>query len=121
MDAAAAKLAAGSAPLATETLADFCTHNLMIAVRHATGQAELHQRMADVFVIRSGSATLIVGGQINGAKTVAAGEIRGPSIRLGESHVLRAGDVIHIPAGMPHQLILTAGETLVYFVVKASE
>jgi uncharacterized RmlC-like cupin family protein len=32
-----------------------------------------------------------------------------------------AGDVVHIPAGLPHQMMLGAGETVAYFVLKIRE
>jgi uncharacterized RmlC-like cupin family protein len=34
---------------------------------------------------------------------------------------VRAGDVVHIPAGMPHQMLLSQGESITYFVIKAEE
>ena len=57
-----AKLSAQDPRTAFETLADFGSHNIMLAVRHASGQAELHEKMADVFVVRTGDATLVTGG-----------------------------------------------------------
>ena len=34
---------------------------------------------------------------------------------------VRPGDVVHIPAGTPHQMLLKDGETVTYFVVKVQE
>jgi mannose-6-phosphate isomerase-like protein (cupin superfamily) len=115
------KLAAKDPKGAFETLADFGTHNLMMAVRHGNGVAELHEKMADVFVVRSGTATLVVGGEMVDGKTTAPGEIRGTSVRGGKRQELAAGDVVHIPAGAPHQILMKAGDTFSYFVVKARE
>jgi len=103
------------------TLADFGTHNVMLAVRHGNGQAELHEHMADVFVVRAGNATLVTGGEMAGAKTTAPGEQRGSSITGGSRQALAPGDVVHIPAGLPHQLLMKDGDTFSYLVVKAAE
>lgn len=114
-----AKLSAKDPKTAFEVLADFGTHNLMMAVRHASGQAELHEKMADVFVVRSGTATLVVGGEMVDGKTTAPGEVRGTSVRGGQRQELAPGDVVHISAGVPHQVLMKDGDTFSYFVVKA--
>ena len=48
-------------------------------------------------------------------------EIKGKSIAGGVKQVLNAGDVIHIPAGTPHQLLLDQGKDFSAFVVKIHE
>jgi mannose-6-phosphate isomerase-like protein (cupin superfamily) len=116
-----AKLSARDPVTAFETLADYGTHNIMLAVRHANGQAELHEKMADVFVVRTGSATLATGGEIVDGKNTAPGEIRGASIRGGTNQDLGPGDVVHIPAGIPHQILMKTGDTFSYLVVKAAK
>lgn len=116
-----AKLSSQNPLVASETLADFGTHNIMMAVRHGNGQAELHEKMADVFVVRTGAATLVTGGEMVDGKTTAPGEIRGASIRGGTNQDLAAGDVVHIPAGVPHQLLMKNGDTFSYLVVKAEQ
>jgi mannose-6-phosphate isomerase-like protein (cupin superfamily) len=123
----AAQLSSEQAKLGTnpkggfETLADFGTHNIMLALRHGNGQAEWHEKMADVFVVRSGTATVVVGGEMVDGKTTAPGEMRGSSIRGGERQALAPGDAVHIPAKTPHQILMKDGDTFSYFVVKAQE
>src|ERR1700722_12360870 len=51
--------------------------------REGTMPAELHETSADVMVISSGTATLVVGGTIPGGKTTGPGEIRGLAIEGG--------------------------------------
>ncbi len=104
--------------VATQNLANFGNHTAMVAHREASGQAELHVKVADVFVIESGEATVVVGGKIPSEKTTAPGEIRGPSIQGGSKHAVSAGDVVHIPANTPHQMLLDPGKQVTYFVVK---
>jgi len=103
---------------ANQSLGTFDNHSFMLAHREGTGAAELHETQHDVFFVQSGQATLVVGGTLMEPKTVAPHEIRGPSINGGEQKELGPGDVVHIPAGIPHQLLVDAGRQFTYFVVK---
>ena len=104
--------------LATEQLVNFGNHSTMVAHREGDGEAELHEKMADLFVVQSGEGTLVVGGTVPGGKTTAPGEIRGPSIQGGEHKRLGPGDVVHIPANVPHQVLVAPGKQFTYFVMK---
>jgi mannose-6-phosphate isomerase-like protein (cupin superfamily) len=112
----APKMNAGK--VATERLANFPNHFAMIAHREGDGQAELHEKQADLFVVASGEATLVYGGEVASPKTTEPNEVRGPSIKGGEKKALAAGDVVHIPAKIPHQLLIPAGKEFTYFVLK---
>jgi uncharacterized RmlC-like cupin family protein len=107
------------AGLASETLGRWGNHLLLKTRREASnGQAELHETQADLIVVQSGQATIIVGGKIVNGKTTAPNEIRGTSIEGGERQALKAGDVVHVPVKTPHQVLLEAGQTLDYVVLK---
>ena len=112
----APKMNAGK--VAAETLASWGNHLAMIAHREGDGEAELHDKQADVFVVQSGEATLIIGGEVQGGRTTAPGEVRGPSIKGGEKRTLASGDVAHIPARIAHQLLIPPGGHFTYFVIK---
>jgi mannose-6-phosphate isomerase-like protein (cupin superfamily) len=90
----------------------------MVAHREGDGEAEVHQGQADVFVVQDGEATLVIGGEVEGGRTTAPGEIRAPSIKGGSKKPLAAGDVVHIPAKVAHQLLIAPGRKFTYFVVK---
>jgi mannose-6-phosphate isomerase-like protein (cupin superfamily) len=107
--------------VASETLATFGNHSTMLAHREGDGEVEVHDKMADVFVIQTGEATLIVGGTVVGGHTTAPGETRGSSITGGEEKTLGAGDAVHIPAKVPHQMLVANGKKVTYFVVKVEE
>jgi len=113
------KLDAGR--VASETIATVGNRTFMVAHREGSGQAELHQKQADVMFISSGQATMVYGGTVVDGKTTAAGEIRGPGISGGTEVTLGPGDVLHIPAGVPHQMKLAAGAQVTYFVTKVVE
>jgi len=93
----------------------------MLAFRQKSGGGELHQNFADMFVILDGHATVVTGGSVVEQKTVSPGEIRGKSVEGGTRQEVKAGDLVHIPAGTPHQTVVADGETVTYFVVKVEE
>jgi mannose-6-phosphate isomerase-like protein (cupin superfamily) len=90
----------------------------ILAFRDRDGKGELHEQFGDVFVILRGTATLVTGGTIANPTTTAPGEIRGASVQQGVRKKLQEGDIVHIPAGVPHQLLLDSGGTFTYFVAK---
>lgn len=104
--------------VATQQLGKYDNHLFMVAHREGDGEAELHETQADVFIVQSGRANLVVGGTVVDAKTTAPGEVRGPSIQGGEKKALGPGDVVHIPARVPHQVLLDGNKQFTYAVVK---
>jgi glc operon protein GlcG len=85
--------------------------------REKPGQAEIHTKDADVIYVLEGSATFITGGEAVDAKTTAPDELRGTSIRNGETRQIAKGDVIVVPNGVPHQFLQVTNPFL-YYVVK---
>ena len=90
----------------------------ILAFRDKDGKAELHQQFEDVFVVLRGRATLVTEGTITNPVTTAPGEIRGAAIQQGSRRDLKEGDIVHIPAATPHQLLLPPAASFTYFVVK---
>lgn len=103
---------------AGKTLAAYGSHSAAVWRRARTGSAELHRTRTDLIVITEGEATLISGGTIPDGKPTSAVEVRGSSISGGTSRKIGPGDVIHIPAGMPHQFVLEKDHTITYFALK---
>jgi mannose-6-phosphate isomerase-like protein (cupin superfamily) len=104
--------------VASETIAKEGNRTFMVAHREGSGVAEWHEKEADVMFISAGQVTMVYGGTIVDGKTTAPGEIRGSSIRGGTEAKLGAGDVLHIPAKVAHQMILAPGAKVTYFVTK---
>jgi mannose-6-phosphate isomerase-like protein (cupin superfamily) len=107
--------------VASETIATEGNRTFMIAHREGSGLAEWHEKQADVMFISIGQVTMVYGGTIVDAKTTAPGEMRGPSIQGGTEAKLGPGDVLHIPAKVPHQMLLAPGAQVTYFVTKVIE
>ena len=104
--------------VATQNLAAYGNYSFMVAHREGSGEAEYHATQADVFVVQSGEATLVVGGELVDGKATAPNEMRAASIKGGMERKLAAGDVVTIPAKVSHQLKLDSGKQFTYFVVK---
>src|SRR5258706_10511015 len=89
--------------LATETIGNWGNHLLLKTRRESSsGRAELHEKQADLIIVQSGQATIIVGGKIVNGQTTAPNEIRGTSIEGGERQAIKAGDIVHVPGRTPH-------------------
>jgi mannose-6-phosphate isomerase-like protein (cupin superfamily) len=107
--------------LASETIATEGNRSFIVAHREGSGQVEVHDKQADIMVISQGAITLAYGGTVVDGKTTAPGETRGASIRGGSAVKLGPGDVVHIPAKVPHQMQLAPGAQVTYFVAKVVE
>jgi glc operon protein GlcG len=93
--------------------------NYMVHASHreGPGMAEVHELDADIIYVLDGSATFVTGGTVEAGKTTAPNEIRGASIRNGETRRIAKGDVLIVPAGTPHWFKDVSGP-LNYYVVK---
>lgn len=119
MEGLKAKAAASGS--ASDTLATYPGHHTMLAYRSKDGTAEIHKQYADIFYIVRGKATLMTEGTLESAREESPGELRGTKVDGGKTTALAAGDIVHIPAGTPHQLMVGKGDELLYFVVKVKE
>jgi mannose-6-phosphate isomerase-like protein (cupin superfamily) len=104
--------------LAVKQLADFPNEAFLLVHREADGQVEWHETQIDIFFVQSGAATLLVGGTYLNGETVAPHEKRNGTIQGGVRQKLSAGDIIRIPARVPHQVLLEGSQQFTYFVVK---
>jgi mannose-6-phosphate isomerase-like protein (cupin superfamily) len=97
--------------------ADIGKSNVAIGLVHRTkiekpGEVAEHDLVSEVYHVISGSATLVLGPEMEGMERRPATNINvrllnGPghnakSIRNGTTHQLKAGDVVIIPAGTGH-------------------
>ncbi|HTS15948.1 MAG TPA: hypothetical protein VMP11_00090 [Verrucomicrobiae bacterium] len=85
--------------------------------RELPGRVEIHVYETDVFYIVDGTATFVTGGACADAKIVSPGQLLGTTITGGVTHHLKKGDVIIIPAGLPHQFT-EVSHPFLYFIVK---
>lgn len=103
---------------ALERLGDFDSHYVLMVHREGDGPAEVHDGQTDFYVVQAGSGTLHIGGSVVDGKTTDPGEIRGKSLKGAKTRKIAAGDVVNIPAKLPHQITVGDGETITYLIVK---
>jgi mannose-6-phosphate isomerase-like protein (cupin superfamily) len=100
-----AKLAKYGEGSGSETIKEYPQHCVMLSFRSRDSEAEMDENFAHIFVVVDGNATLVCGGATDG-------EIR---------YQLRAGDVVHVPAGQPHQLLVRGEHRITCLVLKIQE
>lgn len=90
----------------------------LAARRTKPGLAEVHKNMIDVWYVIDGEGTLVTGGSLVDTSETGPGELRGKSVSGGEDRKIAKGDIVTIPAGVPHWLSKVDGQEFVYLVVK---
>jgi mannose-6-phosphate isomerase-like protein (cupin superfamily) len=92
--------------------------NVYIIRRDKTGETEVHMAFNDIYVVKSGHAKITVGGQVTGNREVVPTEWLGGEISGGTDYSLAPGDVLFIPAGVPHKTSVPPKGALTYVLVK---
>jgi quercetin dioxygenase-like cupin family protein len=110
-----ARAGSGSAGI---TLANYRGHYTMLTARTASGGGELHAHYSDFLIVLDGEGTEMTGGTMVDPKEGPNGETRGKMLEGATPHLLHKGDVIHIPAGTPHQAIEAPGQSIIIYVIK---
>jgi mannose-6-phosphate isomerase-like protein (cupin superfamily) len=103
------------------TLATTGNLALKLSVRTSSGGSEIHAHYDDLMIVEQGSATLITGGTVVGSATSADGETHGSGIEGGVRKTISVGDVVIVPAGQPHQLLVPPGTVYAAMVAKIKE
>jgi mannose-6-phosphate isomerase-like protein (cupin superfamily) len=96
----------------------------LVVVRTGEGAVEIHEQYDDVAVIRAGHGVLKTGASATGSKLSGAAPNRewlGGEIHDSAEYPVGAGDFLVIPAGLAHQYIPAAGDSLVYFTIKVRQ
>lgn len=106
---------------ARETLAGYGnpsgSHRFRFIRRDADGIPEQHESIEDVVFVHSGEATLVVGGEIVN-RTGGNGEYTGTDIEDGIYYAVGPGDVLRIPADVPHRYLVPDGGHVTYVLVR---
>ena len=103
---------------ATKILAQYPGHYTMLVYRDKSGEVEVHRQFTDILMVIDGKATLITSGTTQNGKEIKPGEIRGTAIEGGSKSALEKGDLVHISASVPHQVLVPTGGSITYIAVK---
>jgi mannose-6-phosphate isomerase-like protein (cupin superfamily) len=90
-----------------------------VNVRHIKGAetALQHGRISEIWVIREGSGIVATGGELIDQEAGSSpGEYRGSGIRGGQERLIKAGDVVFVPPGVPHGIKQT--DSIVYLNIR---
>jgi hypothetical protein len=106
---------------ASETLREYPRHKAMLRFHSRDSDAEMLDDCAILLCVLAGSAVLATGGSLLRARPVEPGVMQGDSIEGGQRQQLKAGDVVHLPAGLAHQLLVAGEQTVACFAMKIEE
>ena len=95
-DKVAAALAKGGNLITAPNLSVSGVHRVV------AGTVAVHDKETEVLYFLDGEATLVTGGKIVGGKVSRPGQWVGSDITGGETHHVTKGDVVMVPAGVPH-------------------
>lgn len=91
--------------------------SVLLAHRTSAGEVEVHDNETDTFYVVDGAATIVAGGTMLGGRLTGEGQHRGTDIDGGQTYHLTKGDVMVIPAGVPHWF-KEVPTSIDYYVVK---
>ena len=80
--------------------------------------AEAHNHWYDYIHVLEGEGSITYGGIQEGGADSGLGEIRGGKLVGGKFQILKPGDRLVIPPGMPHIFTATPGHTFTYLIFK---
>jgi hypothetical protein len=103
------------------TIGGHPTYHYVQVRRVASGEPEVHDRWIDVTIVQAGRATLLAGGRVEGGRLAADGEHRGGTIAGGTPHPIATGDLLVVPAGLPHQFQVARGDSVRYLTLKVQQ
>jgi mannose-6-phosphate isomerase-like protein (cupin superfamily) len=118
-------------PLPNIRVVDAGGYNVAVGVIHRAqtppGVAAVHFKVTEIYHVMDGAGTLVTGGTMVNAKTRPADAISvkledgpgasGTAIQGGVTRRIKAGDVVVIPAGVPHWFSEIEG-SITYVVVR---
>ena len=100
-----------------EVLVAADAYRIHAGFRDKAGAPESHEYHLDIFYVTEGTATFVTGGTLVEPQVTEPGETRAKEIKGGETRKLSPGDIIVIPAKVPHWFKDTS-KSFKYFVVK---
>ena len=93
-------------------------YTAIVVRRDKTGESEIHERLADIMIVTEGEATLKIGGTMIEGHPTTAGEVRGKGLTGSTDKKIGPGDIVHVPAGLPHWVVVPEGKQLSYLLLK---
>ena len=99
------------------TSGDEQTQYLLVR-RTVSSVPEVHARWDDLVMVRSGNGVIEMGDSLVGSRYRAPGERVGGTFTRSRQIIVHAGDLVRIPAAVPHAFVVSGTEPLQYLVIK---
>jgi mannose-6-phosphate isomerase-like protein (cupin superfamily) len=90
----------------------------LLVRRTTSSKPEVHARWDDLVIVRSGTGAIEMGDSLVGSRYRAPGELIGGKLTRSYQIVVHAGDIVRIPAAVPHAFVVSGAEALEYLVIK---
>jgi mannose-6-phosphate isomerase-like protein (cupin superfamily) len=90
----------------------------LLVRRTVSSEPEVHARWDDLVIVRAGTGVIVLGDSLIDSRYRAPGERIGGRFHKNFQVVVHAGDVVRVPAAVPHQFIVSDTEPLEYLMVK---
>jgi mannose-6-phosphate isomerase-like protein (cupin superfamily) len=103
----------GDAPLVAEPILSLTPYRAQLEYRPGTSPAAVHEKDAELMVVLEGTGNIVTGGKLVDEKRNNANNLGGSSIAGGSSQAVVKGDMLIVPANVPHQVIPTGGAPIV--------
>ena len=88
-------------------------YRAQLEYRPGTSPAAVHEKDAELMVVLEGTGNIVTGGKMVDEKRVNSANLSAPSIAGGNSQAVVKGDMLIVPANVPHQVIPTGGAPIV--------
>ncbi|MDD9888759.1 MAG: hypothetical protein OXU66_12850 [Gammaproteobacteria bacterium] len=93
------------------------THNVQFIHRSGYTQPEIHENKWDIYVIVDGRGTARIGGERVNFIEGRSNEGQYPELEGAQEYQVTAGDILHVPARVWHQMITDPDETITYALI----
>lgn len=101
--------------------ADHRPHSMSIVHRSGYTQPEIHETKWDMYIILDGSGTVRMGGERVGWVDGLPPSQQRPDLVGYEEFAVTAGDILHVPARVWHQLLTEEGTSVTYALINIFE
>lgn len=98
---------------------DTPTYKVDAGRRTEPGEVEYHERVTDIMYVLDGEATVVTGGEMQDVRVVGPGERRAARTTGGIAQRITPGDVLVVPAAVPHHFTEVT-DPFRYYVVKVA-
>ena len=107
--------------IAFNQLLNVPTHSLIMVHRSGATPPEEHSDVSHIWIVKTGSGTVQIGGKMLNPKKVDANNMLGTSIGGGQTFKANPGDYFNIPPNVPHRMLLDPGKSITYLMVNVRE